>query len=153
MHEQVGNIEIGENGGIAQKYLKSVGLKGNYPYCAAGQYFCFAEACIKIEMNESNIPISKTGLSRAILSDAKRVGVKIKAIPEKHDLIIWRVRNHNWKGHIERVISNAKSGWIITIGFNVSLGNGKEGVAIKKRNIYHPLGKMLVAGIVGFKGI
>jgi hypothetical protein len=75
--------------------------------------------------------------------------------PQKHDLVVWRLPR-SWKGHIERVIKTEEAGWIQTIGFNVSKylnGRKKEGVFKKRRNIYHPLGRMLVRGLIGFKKI
>ncbi|MFP4368605.1 MAG: hypothetical protein ACLFR2_03410 [Candidatus Kapaibacterium sp.] len=47
-------------------------------------------------------------------------------------------------------------GWIKTIGFNTTSGipgDKREGVFIRNRNIYHPLGRMLVRGIAGFRSI
>jgi len=150
MINEVGKIETGNNGGIALKYLESIGLRGKYPYCAAGQYFCYKTACRNINLPIHNIPIIKTGLARKILADAKQNGAKSQGNPERHNLIVWRVRGSNWQGHIERVVSKFKAGWIRTVGFNVSMGNGKEGVSYKKRNIYHITAKMQVAGIIGF---
>jgi len=150
MLNEVGKIETGNNGGITVEYLESIGLKGKYSYCAAGQYFCFKTACRNLKLSDKNIPILKTGLARKMLADAMQKGIKSKGNPERHNLIVWRVRGSNWQGHIERVVVKYKAGWVRTVGFNVSMGNGIEGVSYKKRNIYHIIGKLQVVGIIGF---
>jgi hypothetical protein len=148
---QVGIVETAHNRGIAEIYLSSVGLGAGYPYCAAGQYYCYLEAVKKLKLPQNLIPFTRTGLSRKILSDAAKKGSPAIFQPCRNDFIIWRVIGSSWQGHIERVISVGNAGWVTTAGFNVKLTDGKEGVAIKKRNIYHIIGKLKVAGIVGFE--
>jgi hypothetical protein len=50
-----------------------------------------------------------------------------------------------------------RAGWVITIGFNSNKrdinGNHIEGVFLQKRNIYHPLGRKKILGIIGFRRI
>ncbi len=148
---QVGKVETPLNRGIAEIYLSSVGLGAGNPYCAAGQYYCYLEAVKELNFSKYLIPFARTGLSRKILSDAAYKGIQTIYQPCRNDFIIWRVIGSSWQGHIERVISVGKAGWVTTVGFNVKLTDGKEGVAIKKRNIYHLIGKLKVAGIVGFE--
>lgn len=153
MLSQVGKVETSQNRGIAEIYLRSVGLSAGSPYCAAGQYNCYLEAVRKLNLSPDIIPFARTGLSRKILSDAAKLGSPTIYQPCRNDFIIWRVIGSSWQGHIERVIRVGKAGWVTTVGFNVKLTDGKEGVAIKKRNIYHIIGKLKVAGIVGFEEI
>lgn len=148
---QVGKTEKQSNRGIAEIYLASVGLEEGEPYCAAGQYYCFFEAVKKLKLSEKMIPVIKTGLSRKILSDAALKGIKVRFIPQRHDLIIWRKIGSSWQGHIERIISTGKAGWVTTVGFNVKMADGKEGVSFKKRNLFHITGRLKTAGIVGFE--
>jgi hypothetical protein len=150
---QVGKIEISENKGIAKLYLDAVGLTGAYPYCAAGQYYCFLQASKMLNLPENSIPIPRTGLSRKILAYATRYGKKTDFYPSQHDLIVWRVRESSWQGHIERIIKIEKAGWVCTVGFNVKIAQKIEGVAIKRRNIFHITGRMRVAGLIGFQGV
>lgn len=151
MKLQAGKIEVPGNRGIAIVYLKTVGLKAGNPYCAAGQYYCFLEAIKALKLSPKLIPITRTGLSRKILKDAMRKGIRALYKSHRHDLIIWRDIRSSWKGHIERVISVGEAGWVTTIGFNVKLPNGNEGVAVKRRNIFHIIGRLKVSGIIGFE--
>ncbi|MCW5885035.1 MAG: hypothetical protein KIT33_08705 [Candidatus Kapabacteria bacterium] len=153
MMGEIGIVESRSNKGIVEKYLQSVGLPAGNPYCAAGQYYCFVKATKILNLSNKEIPIPKTGLSRKILSYAKMNGKNVPNNPKRHDLIIWRMRGSSWRGHIERVIETGKAGWVKTVGFNVRLESGEEGVAIKRRNIYHLIGRLEVAGLVGFCGV
>ena len=156
LRQQVGVKEkTGHNDGkqIAV-YLKSVGI--NYPaaYCAAGQYWCFYEACIYFNYSTDEIPIPRSGMANAAYDYARRYGKRTGYIPQKHDLIVWR--NSKGFGHIERVVYTGQVGWVITIGFNTSNGqSGSQyegnGVFKRKRNIYHWLGSRKIRGLVGFK--
>ena len=150
---QAGTSELTDNNdGPVEKYLEAAGLMAGYPYCAAGQYYCFRSAADAFNMNHKEIPILRTGVANAIFNHAKNKKRSAKYIPAKHDLIVWRHQG-KFSGHIERIIEAGKAGWVKTIAFNVSKRiNGKrvEGVFIKKRNVYHPLGRMLLRGLVGF---
>ena len=150
MFAQVGKTEIPNNRGIVEVYLASVGLESGNPYCAAGQYYCYLQAVRKLKLSFKNIPIAKTGLSREIFSDAASRGKLTAFSAQRHDLIIWRKIGSTWQGHIERIISTGKAGWVTTVGFNVKMADGREGVSFKKRNLYHIIGKLRTAGIVGF---
>lgn len=154
---QVGVTEkTGKNNGIEiEKYLKCVGLSSGNPYCAAGQYWCFVEACSRLKLSAKQIPITKTGLANKMYNDAALNGKRAKYYPAVHDLMVWRNGSSSF-GHIERIISVSKAGWVTTVGFNTSCRNvvtGKnvQGVFIKNRNIIHPLGKMAIRGLIGFR--
>jgi hypothetical protein len=151
---EVGTIENIDNSGEVEKYLKSVGLKKCQPYCAAGQYYCFSEAVRILHLTSNSIPLKRTGNANQMFEYAINNGTKSKYLINEHDLIVWR-KGKTRRGHIERVIIPGKAGWVITIGFNARLydTNKKkyvEGVFIMKRNIYHPLNRMRVRGIIGF---
>lgn len=150
--QQVGTIEkSNRNDGDVLKYLYSVGLTAGNPYCAAGQYFCFAEAVRKLNLTTQTIPIPRTGLANAIFDYCKNTGKKVNYVAAKHDLIIWR-RGSTPFGHIERIIDVQKKGNVRTLAFNVSDINGIEGVFVKKRNIHHPIRRLKIRGLIGFKG-
>jgi len=153
MFEQLGTLEQGSNrGDMIIKYLASVRLEPGSPYCAAGQYWCFAEACRLIEINQSAVPLPKTGLAGNFYSFAKRKGKPIRFSPAVDDLIIWRIPS-SIHGHVERIIDIDRGGWLTTIGFNTSRkigGKRVEGVFSHRRNIYHPMRRMYVKGLIGF---
>jgi hypothetical protein len=162
---QIGVIEkTNNNDGEVEKYLKSVDLSKGNPYCAAGQYWCFLQAVINLNLPKvqnlrkveyADIPIPKTGLANAVFNYAKINGNKTKYNPQIHDLIVWRKTGTPF-GHIERIIITGKAGWVETVGFNTEykIGNIRiEGVFKKKRNVYYALGRLVIRGIVGFKGV
>ncbi len=154
MMTQVGIIEkTNQNDGEVQKYLRLIGLKGNYPYCAAGQYWCFYVSAKALKIDIKSIPIQRTGFANAMFNFAKMKGKKMAFFPQKHDLIVWRKLNSS-KGHIERIISVQSKGWVKTVGFNSSsiIKNKKiEGVFMHKRNIFHILGLLRIRGLIGFE--
>jgi hypothetical protein len=151
---QSGTLEEGKNRGKAvESYLASVGLRAGNPYCAAGQYWCFAEACRRLRLNRKFIPLPRTALANAMYVYAERHGKRAKFIPEVDDLIVWR-RGASVFGHIERIIAREKAGWVRTVGFNTVKylkGRKYEGVFIHRRNVYHFLGRLRVRGLIGFK--
>ncbi len=155
---QVGTVEkTGRNDGPVEKYLSAVGLSKGAPYCAAGQYWCFFVGAKALALSLSEIPILRTGVANAIFNDAARKGSKVGYSAEKHDLIVWR-RRGSYKGHVERILETGRAGWVKTVGFNTRSGNNairrkREGVFIRRRNIYHPIGRLSIRGLVGFERI
>lgn len=150
---QKGIIESKNNSGEVEKYLNSVGLNSGQPYCAAAQYWCIKAAADSLKIDKFHFP--KTGLARNIFNYFKKNGNKCRINPQRHSFIIWQKGKSKF-GHIERIIASGKAGNVRTIAFNVTVkNNGKkyEGVAIKKRNIYHILNRMHVLGIASFKGV
>lgn len=151
---QVGIKEAtGHNDGErVESYLASVGLSKGNPYCAAGQYWCFSEAAKLLSFCNCMIPIYRTGSTYLMFNKAKQVGKKVSYKPQKNDLLFWILTT---TGHVERIDSVLKGGWVKTIGFNTSSGTGNqrdgEGVYLRKRNIYHILSRMKVRGLIGFK--
>jgi len=155
--QEVGTKEkSGRNDGKQiEKYLRSVGIKRPAPYCQAGQYWCFAEACNMLEFDNDSIPIQKSGLAISSVRYAKKNGNRTKYKPAIDDLIVWK-KSRNWQGHVERIIYVGQKGWVLTVGFNTS--NGKRGsqregngVYIRKRNILSGIGSLKIYGLVGFK--
>lgn len=143
---QVGVREVGNNRGEVAKYLASVGLSEGHPYCAAGVYWCFNEASKELKMSKSSIPIKRTAVANGVLNDAIRRGKRVEKPIARHDLVVWKSKT-SWQGHIERVIEAKGKGIVKTIAFNVKLDQG-EGVGIKTRFLSHPLGKLMLRGVV-----
>lgn len=150
---QAGVIELsGRNDGEPVKYMRAVGISGEAPYCAAGQYWSFLVAALALDLPVAAIPIKRTAVANAIYSDAAARGAKKAYCAEKHDLIVWR-KKRSWRGHIERVVEVLERGWTVTIAFNTREkvgGEYREGVFLKKRNVYHPLGRLAIRGLIGF---
>ncbi len=153
---QLGVIEkTGKNDGEdIEKYLKCTFTNKCSSYCAAAVYWCFFSAATDLKMKLIQIPIKRTALANGIFNDALLHGKKSKYSPREHSLIIWKYPKSCF-GHIERIISVEKAGWVTTVAFNVSGYSSKhkkqvEGVFLKKRNIFHQLGKMRIRGMISF---
>lgn len=152
--EQVGELEQKPNDSPQiRNYLAAVGINYPAPYCAAGQYYCFSEAANILQLQQTEIPIKRTALANAVYSNAKQNGSTTNYKAKDNDLIIWRKGNSIF-GHIERIISVGSCGWVQTVGFNTGSGNTRDGdgVYIRKRNIYHPLQRMTIRGLIEFGG-
>ena len=146
---QIGVREVGNNRGEVAKYLASVGLSEGHPYCAAGIYWCFSEAAKELRMGKSAIPIMRIAVANGVLNDAISRGKRVEKPIARHDLLVWKSKS-SWQGHIERVIETKGKGIVKTIAFNVKFRDG-EGVGIKTRYISHPLGKLMLRGIIKFE--
>jgi len=147
---QIGIVEkTSKNDGDVEKYLSIFNLNKGNPYCAAGQYWCFFTACKDLKLSTKEIPIVKSALANIIYQSAKRKGTKARYKATKNDLIVWRIPKSE-HGHIERVLKKISKTWVLTIAFNVKSKNGREGVFIKKRNIFYPLGRLRIKGLIGF---
>lgn len=146
--EQVGTRELtGHNDGPqVQAYLASVGLGKGNPYCMAGQYWCMAQVT-------TEPCILRTGHVRTFWQWALRNGSRGPYKPRVGDWICWGYTKTP-SGHIERIESVQRKGWVRTVGFNTSNGtNGDQrdggGVFYRLRNVVHPLGRMLTLGVIG----
>ena len=153
---QVGETEyIGRKYNLKiKKYLNSVNLGIGQPFCSAGVYWCFSSAAVALGFPQSFIPIIRSGLANAIFDDVRKHGTIKKFKPNVHDLIVWRQKD-SFHGHIERVIEVSNAGWVKTVGFNTTrensnARNSEKGVFFRKRNIFQPLGRMKIRGLVGF---
>jgi hypothetical protein len=147
---QIGIKEpFGRNGGPTLKYQIPFGLH-HQPYCAMAQDWCYW-------VNGSGMLPWFSPNAQAHYNYAKKHGKKVPYKPAVNDFIVWRTINSS-SGHIERVDSALKAGWVITVGFNTS--NGKtgsqregNGVFPRRRNIYHPIGRLVIKGLVGFRPV
>ncbi|MFN3195811.1 MAG: hypothetical protein ACE364_07685 [Chlorobiota bacterium] len=148
---QIGTMEKKSNRGEVGKYLATVGLGEGYPYCAAGVYWSFSKAVEELGLPQSAVPIKRTAVANEVFNGAKRRGKLVKRDIARHDLIVWKSKNH-WSGHIERVLRTKRKGIVETIGFNVKTKGG-EGVAMKTRFVNHPLGRLMMRGVVTFKKV
>lgn len=157
---QVGVREkTGHNDGKeVEKYFLSVGLnpKGKYPYCAAGQVWCFYQGCIDLNLPFSEIPIARTGSANGIMNAALKTGERLRYYINAIDaLIVWKARDGT--GHIERTVELRNVGWVVTVGFNTTSGAGNQreggGVYKRLRSTKDVLGRMLYRGNVILKGI
>lgn len=150
---ELGTLERTEKGKArVYAYLRAVGLAKRNPYCAAGQYWCFLKASKKLMMQVSEIPLPRSGLASSFFHRAQSKGRRKAYIPKMHDLIIWR-KGATIFGHVERIVLVRTGGWVESVGFNTKqVINGKEekGVFMHRRNIYHPLGRLAIKGLVGF---
>ncbi|OGU58944.1 MAG: hypothetical protein A2X64_02860 [Ignavibacteria bacterium GWF2_33_9] len=148
--EEIGTIEkSNRNNGEVVKYLAPFSLKEGNPYCAAGQYYIFLKAIESLHLEKKYIPIPKTALANEIFNYAKKGNKKVRYFPAKHNLLVWRKAKTKF-GHIERIIEVEGKGWVKTLAFNVTCGDGKEGVCRKRRNVLHPLGRLAIRGLIGF---
>jgi len=155
--KQVGVKEkTGRNDGYKIRlYLASIGLKEGYPYCMAGQYWCFKVSASALLLPSSFIPIDRTGTANVMFNSASKKGKRTKYEANLGDLIIWKYGN-SISGHVERIFNEKRAGWVDCVGFNTSngkIGSQREGngVFITERNIYSPIGRMQIRGLVGFK--
>ena len=143
---EMGKIEIGNNQGQHIKlYMKYVGLNytKKYPYCAAGISFCYGK----------EIPFKRSASANRIYDNIRKQGYRVKYEAKKHNLLVWKnLKNYN--GHISRIKEVQLKGWVLTYEFNTGdpSKNQREGDGnyIKRRNIYHILGRMKVRGLCGF---
>ncbi len=153
MHSQVGICEAtGRNDGEVNKYTLSLGLRGNYPYCAAGIWWCFEQARRKLGLPKIFHPLPATAVANEMFAFAKLQGKPTEYYPGLYDLIVWK-RQNSFRGHIECIVEVMKSGFVRTIAFNscsAFAGKTREGVFFQKRNIFHPLVRMKVRGLIGF---
>ena len=153
---QIGTLEYDcRNRGEINKYLELFNAPEGSPYCLAGIYYCFYNSCLVLKKHIDLIPIPKTMLANNVFDYAKKFGNRTIYKAQSGNLIIWR-KSQSIYGHIELIRNIYQKGWIETIGFNtqIIINNKKKcGVFIHKRNIYHPLGAMLIRGLVGFKQI
>lgn len=133
-------------------YLKAVGLNQNAPYCAAGVYWSFWVAAKALNICTLEIPINRTAVANEMFNYAQRKGRLVRYSADIDDFLVWRLPG-SYRGHIERIVANGKSGWVTTIGFNTKSNNNPKiyGVFFKKRNIYHPIGRLKIRGLIGFK--
>lgn len=157
----IGTIELtGKNDGAIIEEIISIGggLKG-YPYCYYYQYWAYEMATQKINKTactKVKNPMVKSGSSQAMFNYAKKLNKKVPYEVKKHDLIVWKSAK-SWSGHIERVKEVLGGGYVMTYAGNTNNGlSGSQregnGIFIRKRNINHPLSRILkIRGLVGYE--
>lgn len=149
---QIGIKELtGNNDGEVEKYLKSVGLGKGYPYCVSALYWGYWVNA----KQKSDIPFKRTALAQGQFNFAKKTGKKVPYRAAKHDWLIWRLGSGS-SGHGEVVDSVLPGWWVNNIGFNTSngkIGSKREGNGVYpiKRNLIHPLGRLIPKGLIGVK--
>lgn len=147
---ELGVKEDGKNRGEVEKYQIVTNIPLGSSYCAAGIYWSFSMAAIQIGYL-CPLPIPKSGVANVFLNYAMQYGNKVEPYPMRNDLIVWG-RKKSWKGHIERIIEVLDKKVVKTIAFNVKTDE-YEGVAIKKRFLLHPLNRLRIRGLIGFKEV
>ncbi len=140
-----------------EKYLEPLSLPKGSAYCVAGQYYCFYKAVKLLGYPFVANPLPRTGSSIKLFLYAKHYGAKRNFQTSIDDLVIWQ-RGKTIFGHTERIIEVLRKGWIKTIGFNTrKYDSGEkrwvEGVFIWNRNLLHPLGRLHLIGVVGFRKV
>lgn len=143
--EQVGVREHNNRGKEVEIYLASVGLPPGNPYCMAGLYWTFDVAS---KVTKCKNPLLRTGSTYRQFEHLKKVGKDGEKAVDRHTLIFWR-KGRTWNGHVGRVLMKKQGGWFYVLEFNTDC-KGYEGVCVKLRNIYHPLGMMQVLGFVNW---
>lgn len=153
--QQIGIKEkTGKNDGPeVEAYLKSIGLPKGNPYCVAGHYWSFIQACEQLKLPVSAIPIPKSGLALATYKLAKKKGTEVYAIIEIGDIMIWQKPN-KINGHFARVINVLDFLTVKTIEFNTSNGlhgsqRDGDGVFQRKRYTNKLLGDMELICLIG----
>jgi hypothetical protein len=153
VRSEMGKTEVNNDAPHVARYNAVVGAHRNAPYCASGQYYGFYRACENLKLSCSNIPIPRTALAYNVFVYSKKNGSKTKYDARRHDLIVWKTPG-KITGHVERVRKIIGGGWVETYAFNTirNAGNPREGDcnAVKRRNIYSPLHRMQILGLVGF---
>lgn len=144
---EMGKTEKGNNTGehirLYHKYV-SLNYSKRYPYCAMGQCWSFGDY----------IPFKRSASANRVFDNIRKQGYKTDYKAHVNDLLVWK-HIRKYKGHIERIdtIYN-NNGWVGTLAFNTSPQKGSQdnggGNYKKKRNIYHPLARLQVRGLVGF---
>ena len=139
-------------------YMDSVNLdyKKQYPYCAAGQYYCF----YSVNNSTTDVPILKSASANGIYDYARKKGTVQKLdsyIPKIDDLIVW-IKKGTYTGHIERVIKIIDKNTVETVGFNTNSGHSGSqrdggGNYVRTRYLNKKLGTMNVRGIISFEVI
>lgn len=144
---EVGIKEKGQNRGEVEKYQRAVGNAIGSPYCYSGIYWSFEQASKK---HKRKNPLLRTGLASAGRLYLERYAINSKKIG-KIGLVFWQYPRKS-TGHVEMYYQILRGGWIKCIGFNTGGNNPREGggVKITRRNIQHPLARMIVKRCISF---
>jgi hypothetical protein len=158
--DQVGVREAtGRNDGPrVEAYLRAVGLPKGNPWCMAVHVWSFAQVT-------DVIPIARTGLVRGVWNHAlaqQPHGTRYRVAPSiawtaTGDLLIWGYLTST-SGHVERQVSAGQAGWVVTAAGNTtsgSSGNQRDGGGMyyRRRNLRHPLARMVLLGAIGHRHV
>lgn len=132
-----------------REYLRSVGIYTEAAWCNAFQYWLMDSICRELQIIN---PMPQSGIANSTFDYARRKGVKTAFIPQVGDLLIWKTEG-SWTGHVGIIIRIFNQSSVVTIEGNTSSRSMRTGGAVEKkvRLTNHPIGRLLVRGIVGFK--
>lgn len=144
---EVGIKEKGQNRGEVEKYQRLVGNPIGSPYCYSGIYWCFEQSSVKLKKKN---PLLRTGLASAGRIYLEKYAVTSKKIGQI-GLIFWQYPRKS-TGHVEFYFKRLSGGWVQCVGFNTGGNNPREGggVKITRRNIQHPLARIIVKRCISF---
>lgn len=134
---------------VIREYLKSVGIYTSASWCNAFQYWMMDSVCRELQIIN---PMPISGVANSSYDYAKRKGVKTQFVPQLGDLLIWKTEG-SWTGHVALIVKIRNKASVITIEGNTSSNSVRTGGAVEKkvRLVNHPIGRLLVRGIVGFR--
>lgn len=126
---QVGTMEVGGNncGPGPKKYLASVGLPEGYPYCAAGLYWCYREAGVRL-------PGGKGQYARAAHWSQDDLRLSSFDSARVADVCGYYYASLRRIGHVELFVSATPS-QVRVIGFNTTNGISRDGEGVFEKII------------------
>lgn len=127
---QVGVRETSRNGGReVDMYLESVDCPTGLPWCAAGVYWCFAEASMMTGLTN---PCPKTaGALRMFTLAPIECQLPPTATPEPGWVFV--IDHGHGLGHVGFVLAVHGDGLLDTIEFNTNGGGSREGDGVYQR--------------------
>lgn len=134
---------------VIREYLKSVGIYTSSSWCNALQYWLMDSVCRELQIIN---PMPISGVANSSYDYAKRKGYRTLFAPQLGDLLIWKTEG-SWTGHVALIVKIRNKASVITIEGNTSSNSVRTGGAVEKkvRLVHHPIGRLLVRGIVGFR--
>lgn len=154
--QQMGKTERNNRAPHVDQYCRVVGIPLGSPYCAAGQYWCYWEACKRLSIGLENIPLPRSGLAYDVYRHARRYGKETGFEPHVDDAVVWK-NPGKITGHTARIFRVLENGWVDTYEFNTVILRGTQregdGNSVKRRNLKMPLSRMQIVGLVGYERI
>lgn len=160
LKQQIGVREAtGRNDGAqVEAYLRAVGLPKGNPWCMAVQVWAFTRVT-------DRIPIARTGLVRGVWNHAlahQPPGTRYRVAQAVDwtsvgDLLIWGYVTST-SGHTERQVGTLRAGWVVTAAGNTTAGTAGNqrdggGMYYRRRNLRHPLARMVLLGAIGHRHV
>jgi hypothetical protein len=154
-HGEIGTVEIPVNSNSGTKvnlYQKAGRSTDGQPYCNSFICYCFQEACKKLAIPLSEIPIPLQAVANVTFNYAKKVGLNVFPKAEIGDLIVWKNPN-SFSGHIGIIVAIIDNKTVQTIEANTSpeaKGNQRDGggVYYKTRKLSAISKLLLLRGLV-----